>query len=454
MSRKQVKRQRWLDNKKSRQRDETRIGRRELQLPEEVVGSRPQLQEAWGPRPSAACNGDPDLAVLPGPDVFSHPSGQFRARLCPDPTDFFPVAQRLCSPVELGPALAGAGRWTMLTRDIVRTFNSQQQQMAGMEQKILLWRELYRALHTEMDCSLAVFGSTFNGFGGAGCDVDMCLFPCSYSANDKHWLLTARRLLQQHCRHFIRGGIELIPAKVPILKFFDREGRLEVDLSVNNPTSIRNTHLLYCYSQLDYRVRPLVLAVKLWAKDHKINEARFQTLSSYTLTLMVLHFLQAGVAPPVLPCLHNSHPSVFNDQSDIFRLDYSALPDFQSNNRQSLGELLAGFFRYYNPRDPSGFEPQQDVASVRSGDVLLAQDCEQFARQHKISPGQWRAHLLVEEPFDRTNAARAVCNQEKWNLVCVALEAAAARVKNSDSKLCMDDLSARSLFAKAGRRRY
>ena len=37
-------------------------------------------------------------------------------------------------------------------------------------------------------------------------------------------------------RHFIRGGIELISAKVPILKFFDREGRLEVDLSVNNPT--------------------------------------------------------------------------------------------------------------------------------------------------------------------------------------------------------------------------
>ena len=37
-------------------------------------------------------------------------------------------------------------------------------------------------------------------------------------------------------RNFIKGGIELVPAKVPILKFFDREGRLEVDISVNNPT--------------------------------------------------------------------------------------------------------------------------------------------------------------------------------------------------------------------------
>ena len=31
------------------------------------------------------------------------------------------------------------------------------------------------------------------------------------------------------------------------------------------------------------RLRPLVLAVKLWARKHGINEARLQTLSSYTL---------------------------------------------------------------------------------------------------------------------------------------------------------------------------
>ena len=99
LSRKQLKRQKWLDNKKSRQRDERERGRREVELPEEGEGGGPQLQEDWGPRPSAHCNGD--LAVLPGPDVFSHPSGQFRARLCPDPTDFFPVAQRLCSPGNL-----------------------------------------------------------------------------------------------------------------------------------------------------------------------------------------------------------------------------------------------------------------------------------------------------------------------------------------------------------------
>ena len=39
--------------------------------------------------------------------------------------------------------------------------------------------------------------------------------------------------------------------------------------------------------------------MKLWAKHHGINEARNQTLSSYTLTLMMIHYLQAGVRPQV-----------------------------------------------------------------------------------------------------------------------------------------------------------
>lgn len=35
------------------------------------------------------------------------------------------------------------------------------------------------------------------------------------------------------------------------------------------------------------------------------------TISSYSLVLMVIHFLQCGVSPPVLPCLHDLHPNKF-----------------------------------------------------------------------------------------------------------------------------------------------
>ena len=71
--------------------------------------------------------------------------------------------------------------------------------------------------------------------------------------SERQHLEIVRRLLRKHCSHAIRPNIELVPAKVPILKFRERTGSLEVDLCVNNPTSIRNTHLLYYYCKCDAR---------------------------------------------------------------------------------------------------------------------------------------------------------------------------------------------------------
>jgi len=383
-----------------------------------------------------------DFNDFPSSEVFSHPSPAFRQPLRPDPDNFVPVAQRLSMPLNKEFAMAGAGVWSRLTRDILDQFTSKQQRLKTMQQKILLWKELYRVLRSEFDCGLFVFGSTFNGFGSDNSDVDMCLFPQGPARDDKSWLVETRKILKRKCGHFIRGNIELINAKVPILKFFDREGGIEVDVSVNNPVSIRNTHLLHSYAISDYRVRPLVLAVKLWAQNHGINEARFQTLSSYTLTLMVLNFLQVGVRPPVLPCLHRGYPAIFNSRSDFFNLPYT-VPEWISQNNSSLGELFFGFFRWYG----EDFNFSHDVGSVRCGSIMDASICERFARENKIGPGQWTARLLMEEPFDRTNAARAVCNDAKWNMVKRAFQATLKNMENgSPSSLSLSDASSRNVY--------
>lgn len=44
---------------------------------------------------------------------------------------------------------------------------------------------------------------------------------------------------------------------------------------------------------VENRVRPLVLVIKKWASHHDINDASRGTLSSYSLVLMVLHYLQS-----------------------------------------------------------------------------------------------------------------------------------------------------------------
>ena len=168
--------------------------------------------------------------------MFSHPSDQFRQKFQPDPDNFHSVADSLCVPVEEVEAVRSAGNWSRLTADITRLFNSSQQERRLLDRKIFLWKKLLETLHQEMECGLAVSGSTFNGFGGSGADLDMCLYPHGPALSDQHWLSMARTLLRKKCKSFIRGDIQLIKAKVPILKFYDFVGRLEVDLSVNNPT--------------------------------------------------------------------------------------------------------------------------------------------------------------------------------------------------------------------------
>lgn len=44
---------------------------------------------------------------------------------------------------------------------------------------------------------------------------------------------------------------------------------------------------------VENRVRPLVLVVKKWASFREINDASRGTLNSYSLVLMVLHYLQS-----------------------------------------------------------------------------------------------------------------------------------------------------------------
>ena len=173
---------------------------------------------------------------FPSSEVFSHPSSQFRQKFRPDPAEFRAVAASLCVKLEEKEAVRAAGNWHRLTMDIVRLFNNSQQERRMLDKKIDLWTELYESLHQELECGLAVSGSTFNGFGGCRADLDMCLYPHGPAISDKYWLNMVRKLMRKKCRNFIRGDIELINAKVPILKFHDTFGGLEVDMSVNNPT--------------------------------------------------------------------------------------------------------------------------------------------------------------------------------------------------------------------------
>ncbi len=177
---------------------------------------------------------------------------------------------------------------------------------------------------------------------------------------------------------------------------------IEIDLNFNNCVGIRNTHLLNCYAQIDWRLRPLVIIVKLWAQHHNLNDARNGTISSYSLVLMVIHFLQSATSPKVLPCLHKLRPDKFNVLHDITTIDVMERVnvEWKTDNTQPLGELFLRFLDYY-----SNFAYARDAISVRTGGTLLIEQCKNI-RTPKNDPNHWQT-LCIEEPFDLTNTARS-----------------------------------------------
>lgn len=66
-------------------------------------------------------------------------------------------------------------------------------------------------------------------------------------------------------------------------------------LEVSNSYCESYTEVVLIVILVDYRVQPLVMLVKRWAKKHDINDASCGTLSSYALTLMVVHYLQGTI---------------------------------------------------------------------------------------------------------------------------------------------------------------
>ncbi|XP_026823125.1 poly(A) RNA polymerase gld-2 homolog A-like [Rhopalosiphum maidis] len=318
-----------------------------------------------------------------------------------------------------------------LSSEVWHTYLDNRQSEGVYETKMTMWRRLSALIKSwAPGCGLYLVGSTMNGFGGDVSDADFCLLTgCTAAAGvnagvrqhrtvteERHRICAVERLqwlmgLLNHER--INGKVgtaemRIVYAKVPILRFRwigAGDDKMDVDFCCNNVVGIRNTHLLYCYSRLDYRVRPLVVTIKLWASRHNINDPKKMTLSSYSLVLMVINFLQS-VEPPVLPSLQCIYGMKFSANTDIeFVHMHEQLPSsgWRSDNKQSLGELLLQFFEYYND-----FNFYKYAVSVRMGSPILLESCR-MADAAKNNPGQWK-FIGIEEPFERTNTARSVNN--------------------------------------------
>jgi DNA polymerase sigma len=170
----------------------------------------------------------------------------------------------------------------------------------------------------------------------------------------------------------------LTKTRVPIIKMTDSETDLNIDIGYNNYLGVFNTRMLAAYAQIDKRFRQLVMIVKYWAKRRTINDTYSGTLSSYAYVLMIIHYLQYVCYPPVLPNLQQIEArEVIHKTSDEQEFNVYFFDDiprlmlfWEIRNKETLGELLFGFFYYY----AHIFDYKTQVVSIRTGTVLTKEE--------------------------------------------------------------------------------
>ncbi|TQS38688.1 hypothetical protein Golomagni_00801 [Golovinomyces magnicellulatus] len=230
-----------------------------------------------------------------------------------------------------------------------------------------------------------VFGSSGNWLYTDHSDVDLCI------TTDKKEMEGVCIIADLLANNGMQKVICVSTAKVPIVKIWDPELCLACDMNVNNTLALENTRMIKTYVEIDERVRPLAMIIKYWTKRRIVNDAAFGgTISSYTWICMIINFLQSR-SPPILPALHQRAKmklSPGNGIESAFADDIDELRNFGHKNKETLGELLFSFFRFYAHE----FDYDSLVISVRQGKQIS-----------KVEKG-WHLtnnnRLCVEEPFN------------------------------------------------------
>ena len=131
-------------------------------------------------------------------------------------------------------------------------------------QKSLL---ILNALYCIADAKLHLFGSSCNGFGFSGSDMDLCMTLKGKKKSDidcVDYITKLASILRKNpeCSNILA----ITGAKVPIVKFILKHANVEADISMYNEVALWNTSLLRTYVDIDSRVHVLGCTLKIFVK--------------------------------------------------------------------------------------------------------------------------------------------------------------------------------------------
>ncbi|XP_068438018.1 poly(A) RNA polymerase, mitochondrial isoform X2 [Clinocottus analis] len=286
------------------------------------------------------------------------------------------------------------------------------------------------------ECTIKPFGSSVNGFGKLGCDLDMILHLDDISGKYAKMPKSDMRLEFQMKRvnseravtqtiltvigdcvdQFGPGCVgvqKILKARCPLVRFSHQPSGFQCDLTANNRVAMKSTELLYLYGELDPRVRHLVFTVRCWARAHGVTSSiPGAWITNFSLTIMVMFFLQTR-SPPIIPTLdHLRDLAGPADKSVIEGNDCTFVSDFSKirlqSNTQTQEKLLWEFFEFY-----STFAFNSMSISIRKG---KEQGKPELAPLHIQNP--FEISLNVSKNVNAMQLERfvALCQESAWLL--------------------------------------
>ncbi|XP_055006795.1 poly(A) RNA polymerase, mitochondrial [Boleophthalmus pectinirostris] len=283
------------------------------------------------------------------------------------------------------------------------------------------------------ESSIRPFGSSVNGFGKLGCDLDMFLDLDAISAGSSNMpqsgmyveyhmkRATSERAVTQSVLSVIAECLEqfgpgcvgvqkILNARCPLVRFTHQPSGFQCDLTANNRVAMRSTEMLYLLGELDPRVRALVFTVRCWARANGVTSSiPGAWITNFSLTLMVVFFLQRR-NPPILPTLDRlkelaepSEKCIIDGNDCTFTSDFDKIQ--LEPNTESLDQLLSDFFEFY-----STFLFNRMSINIRKG-----------KEEHKPELGP----LYIQNPFETSlNVSKNVNTAQLERFVSLCQESA------------------------------
>ncbi|XP_051465962.1 terminal nucleotidyltransferase 4A isoform X5 [Apus apus] len=253
--------------------------------------------------------------------------------------------------------------------------------MSPRPEEAAMRREVVKRIETVIKdlwptADVQIFGSFSTGLYLPTSDIDLVVFG--------KWERPPLQLLEQALRkHNVAEPYSikvLDKATVPIIKLTDQETEVKVDISFNVETGVKAARFIKEYMK-KYSLLPyLILVLKQFLLQRDLNEVFTGGISSYSLILMAISFLQL-------------HPRI-----DARRAD------------ENLGMLLIEFFELYG----RNFNYLKTGIRIKNGGAYIAKE-----EIMKVMTNGYRPSMLcIEDPLLPDNRLKmrdpiAPCNGEQ-----------------------------------------